>query len=114
MFYSDVLKCAGRMREYRKVPIDRLIAKLNLSKYNVDADLKNEKLKTGKVEILMSQHIGAPANIGNSGAIGIVETYSAAIRIVKVPYFNYGRLYTESLGALVREVLSHLPTKWLQ
>ncbi|SHH43252.1 4Fe-4S dicluster domain-containing protein [Clostridium grantii] len=71
----------GRMREYRKIPIDRLIAKLNLTTYNVDANLSPDRLKVKKVEINMRQHIGAPAvpivkvgdEVYKGNVIGIVD-----------------------------------------
>ena len=55
-----------KSREYRKVPEERLEARLGLSKYNVDAPLQTddywkEKQEIHKVMILLSQHIGAPA-----------------------------------------------------
>ncbi len=55
-----------KSREYRKVPEERLEARLGLSKYNVDAPLQPEDFWKGKsqihkVKILLSQHIGAPA-----------------------------------------------------
>lgn len=49
-------------REYRKAPEERLEARLGLTKYNVDALLKEEPVSVDKVKILLSQHIGAPAN----------------------------------------------------
>ncbi len=56
----------SKSREYRKVPEERLEARLGLSKYNVDAPLQRddywkEKQEIHRVKILLSQHIGAPA-----------------------------------------------------
>ena len=48
-------------RELRKVPEQRLEARLGLSAYNVDAPLKDEVVPVNKVKILLGQHIGAPA-----------------------------------------------------
>ena len=53
-------------REYRKVPEERLEARLGLTKYDVDAPLQSddywmEEHFIHKVRILLSQHIGAPA-----------------------------------------------------
>ncbi len=49
------------MRDYRKIPVNRLIARLNLSRYynNKISDL--QELKADKVKIFLSQHIGKPA-----------------------------------------------------
>jgi Na+-translocating ferredoxin:NAD+ oxidoreductase RnfC subunit len=49
------------MRDYRKVPKERLIARLGLTKYNVEAHLEAEALMIYRVEISLSQHIGSPA-----------------------------------------------------
>ncbi len=54
-------------REYRKVPEERLEARLGLSKYNEEAPLKDERVVVKKVRVKLSQHIGAPA-------ISIVES----------------------------------------
>ncbi len=56
----------GESREYRKVPEERLEARLGLAKYNADAPLLADDWwkKDGhirKVKILLGQHIGAPA-----------------------------------------------------
>lgn len=64
---SDVEPAPVRKsREYRKVPEERLEARLGLSKYDVDAPLQpddcwKEGQEIHKVKILLSQHIGAPA-----------------------------------------------------
>ncbi len=48
-------------REYRKVPMKRLITRLGLQKYNVSAPIMEEVVQPKNVKIMLSQHIGAPA-----------------------------------------------------
>ena len=48
-------------REYRKVPEERLMARLGLTKYDKDAPMDENVVPVSKVKILLSQHIGAPA-----------------------------------------------------
>ena len=48
-------------RELKKVPVQRLKAKLGLSEYDVPAPFVDTTPTTKFVKILMSQHIGAPA-----------------------------------------------------
>lgn len=48
-------------RAFRKAPMERLMARLDLTKYNQPAPLTEEVLSVKKVKILCSQHIGAPA-----------------------------------------------------
>ena len=54
-------KPVGGERQYRKVPMERLMARLDLTKYNKEAPLNDEVVDMKKVRILLSQHIGAPA-----------------------------------------------------
>ncbi len=49
------------MRELRAVPMGRLIARLDLNKYNVDAPLMDTNAAVKQVRIKLSQHIGAKA-----------------------------------------------------
>ena len=51
----------GEEREYRKVPMERLMSRLDLTKYNKEAPLQDEVVAVKNVQILLSQHIGAPA-----------------------------------------------------
>ena len=64
----------GEEREYRKVPMERLMARLDLTKYNSEAPLNDEVADMKKVRILLSQHIGAPAspivNVGDKVEAG--------------------------------------------
>ena len=52
----------GPEREYRKVPMERLMSRLDLTKYNKEAPLDESEVPIQKVKILLSQHIGAPAS----------------------------------------------------
>ena len=54
-------KPVGPEREYRKVPMERLMARLDLTKYNKEAPLDESVVTVSKVKIMLSQHIGAPA-----------------------------------------------------
>lgn len=57
-----VPKPVGEEREYRKVPMERLMARLDLTKYDKEAPLDESRVPIKKVKILLSQHIGAPAS----------------------------------------------------
>ena len=48
-------------REYRKVPEERLMARLGLTRYDKDAPMDENLVDVSKVRILLGQHIGAPA-----------------------------------------------------
>ncbi len=48
-------------RDYRKIPMKRLVSRLGLSKYDVMAPLHEEKLNPKTVKISLAGHIGAPS-----------------------------------------------------
>lgn len=48
-------------RAYGKIPSHRLIERLGLARYDVDAPLVKDELKVKRVRLLLKQHIGAPA-----------------------------------------------------
>lgn len=62
------------MREYRKIPVKRLIKRLGIDSYNLPAPLTEVKFNPERIEIPLSQHIGVPAkpvvNIGDSVIAG--------------------------------------------
>ncbi len=61
-------------REYRKVPEERLMARLALTKYDKEAPLNDEVVVVKRVVINLGQHIGAPAQaivpIGEKVTVG--------------------------------------------
>ncbi len=49
------------MREYRMIPMERLISRLGLKEYDAAAPLSDREVKPKQVKIKLSQHIGVPA-----------------------------------------------------
>ncbi len=62
------------LRNFRKVPEERLEARLGLHEYNKEAPLRDDVVDMKSVKVLLSQHIGAPAKAivqkGDSVACG--------------------------------------------
>lgn len=50
-----------KAREYRRIPMERLISRLGISKYDVEATFKDIKIKPKRLKIMLSQHIGTAA-----------------------------------------------------
>jgi Na+-translocating ferredoxin:NAD+ oxidoreductase RnfC subunit len=48
-------------RDYRRVPVKRLLARLGLERYDVKAPLDTRQITVSKVTLPLRQHIGAPA-----------------------------------------------------
>ncbi len=71
----------SKAREYRRVPEERLLARLGLGRYDKEAVLDDSIRDAGEVKILLSQHIGVPAvakvAVGDTVAIGDVIATAA-------------------------------------
>jgi len=59
---EDLSVDVHEMREYRKVPTDRLISRLNLKDYVTHGLETVIDFEPNRVEIPLKQHIGAPAS----------------------------------------------------
>lgn len=57
------LKPVDNLREYRKIPMDRLTARLGLKDYNVGAPLQEEEAEANLVRIKFMQSIGAKPEV---------------------------------------------------
>lgn len=72
-------------REYARLSLQRLTARLDLARYNVDAPLDESDVKPSKVKIMLSQHIGAPAmctvSVGDSVKVGQCVATAAADKL---------------------------------
>lgn len=58
---DSVWKGVSPYREQRKVPMERLLARLGLSKYDIPAPLEEQDVTGTLLKIRLNQHIGAPA-----------------------------------------------------
>lgn len=74
-------------REYRKVPENRLEARLGLSKYEADAPLDDKVRPVGRVRVLFSQHIGAPASpvVAKGDSVTRGQLIAEAVQGLSVP-----------------------------
>ena len=65
-----------KQREYRTVPISKLVSRLGLKKYDVECPIDDNLVAAKKVKIMLSQSIGAPAvccvNKGDTVKVGDV------------------------------------------
>jgi RnfABCDGE-type electron transport complex C subunit len=57
--HKEAPKEVHSMIEYRKVPTERIISRIGVDEYNVDAPLEKREYRTNFVRIPLSQHVGA-------------------------------------------------------
>lgn len=86
----------SKAREYRRVPEERLLARLGLGRYDKEAVLDDSIRDAQEVKILLSQHIGAPAvasvAVGDIVAIGDVIATAAEGLSVNIHASKAGKI----------------------
>ncbi|HIT89042.1 MAG TPA: SLBB domain-containing protein [Candidatus Merdenecus merdavium] len=82
-----VPKPVGPEREYRKVPIKRLISRLGLAQYDKEAPLDDQLRNVKRVKLMLSQHIGAPAVsiVAKGDEVKMGQTIAEAGKGLSVP-----------------------------
>ncbi len=88
-----------KQRDYRKVPMKRLIERLGLTKYDIGAEFLDEEILPKEVKIKLSQHIGAKCtpvvNVGDVVKIGTM---------IATPNENLGACIHSSIDGKVTSV----------
>ena len=86
-------------RDLRRVPITRLIARLQLSQYDVPAHLTPVTARFTRVELPLKQHVGAPAR----PVVGAGDRVSCGQLIADIPEGALGaRLHASIDGVVTR------------
>lgn len=91
---------AHPVRDYRKVPVSKLVRRLGLEDYNKAAPWDDAVYKPAKVRILMSQHIGAPC----SPAVKEGQKVEKGALVGEVPADKLGCPVHASISGTVRKV----------
>lgn len=87
-------------RQYKRFPVNKLIARLGLQKYNVDAPMEFEEYDFTCVTLPLRQHVGAPA-------IPVVNPGDSVVEGQKVGAIKEGALGANihaSINGIVEEV----------
>ena len=92
------------MRSFRMVPSKRLIARLNLTAYNGTAPLVDIDWHVGEIAIMLSQHVGAPAE----PIVCVGETVKEGQMIGEIRDNSLGAPVHASRDGVVTEVTDRL------
>lgn len=87
-------------RKYRKVPVARLVRRLGLTKYNVDAPITDKEITPARVTISLSQNIGAASHV----IVKKGDTVEAGQLIATAPEDKLGVALHTPIGGRVREI----------
>jgi Na+-translocating ferredoxin:NAD+ oxidoreductase RnfC subunit len=91
-------------REFMKIPVKRLIARLGLVPYNVSAPLVEVDYRPRKVTIPLKQHIGAPAR----PVVAAGQRVERGQLIGEIPDGAMGAAVHASISGVVREVSQNI------
>ncbi len=87
-------------REGRRVPIYRLISRLALNDYDVDAPLSEERIEVDQVKISLKQHIGAPSK----PVVSVGDRVREGDLIADIPPGALGAKIHSSISGTVKEI----------
>lgn len=87
-------------REYRRVPMSRLIARLGLAKYDLPAPILEDELRPSTVRIKLGQSIGAPA----TACVKVGDRVSVGDPVGKFAADKLGTSVHASIAGTVAEV----------
>jgi len=91
-------------RDYRKVPTQRLMDRIDIKRFDKKAPLIKEKLRADEVTILMKQHIGVPA----VPVVSVGDHVEEGEVIAKVPEGSLGANVHASISGKVEFVSNAL------
>jgi Na+-translocating ferredoxin:NAD+ oxidoreductase RnfC subunit len=91
---------ADPYRDYRRVPMTRLINRLGLAKYDVAAPLTAVTTPFSRVTLKLSQHIGVPAR----PVVAVGDTVKMGDLVGKIPEGSLGAPIHASIDGVVKAV----------
>lgn len=94
------LKPVNSQRSFRRVPMERLTARLGLAKYDVPAPLNDALVAAKDVKIMLSQSIGAPS----VAAVKVGDTVKIGDVVGAAPEGKLGVAVHASIDGVVAEV----------
>lgn len=93
---------ANPYRDFRRVPMTRLINRLGLAKYDLPAPLSETSHEYSRVKLMLRQHAGAPA----APVVSLGQKVSAGDLIADIPGDALGAPVHASIQGVVREINS--------
>ncbi len=86
--------------DYRRVPVQRLLSRLNLTEFDVKTGLNDFDLNINFVKLYLSQHIGAKSN----PVVSVGDKVNRGQVIAKIPEGKIGSNIHSSINGVVKEI----------
>jgi len=91
---------SNEFRDYRKVPVPRLLKRIQFDEYNSHADLSTEEISVDEVKLFLLQHVGAPS----VPTVKIGDNVSNGALVADIPEDKLGAKIYSSIDGRVREI----------
>jgi len=91
---------ASSFRDYRSIPVKRLIRRIGVKQYDVKAPIKGWDFTVSKVRIPLKQHIGAPA----SAIVEVGSNVKVGDLIAKIPEGALGANVHASISGTIIDI----------
>ncbi|TAK67459.1 MAG: NADH dehydrogenase subunit [Bacteroidetes bacterium] len=88
------------MYEGRRTPLKQLMQRLGVSEYDHASEFYNSQINAGRVEILLTQHVGAPAQ----ASVQVGDQVQKGQCIAEVPEGKLGANIHSSIDGIVKSV----------
>lgn len=92
------------MRHYRKVPMSRVLSRLDINDYDVAAPFTDKAPDISKVKIPLSQHIGAPA----VPVVKVGDIVKKGVLIGEIPAGKLGARVHASIDGRITEITDYV------
>ncbi len=90
----------NEFRDFRKVPVVRLLKRIEFDEYDSHADLSAEGIRPDEVKLFLSQHVGAPS----LPVVKIGDNVLEGTLIADIPADKLGAKIYSSIDGKVREI----------
>ncbi|MCL4386384.1 MAG: SLBB domain-containing protein [Cyanobacteria bacterium] len=90
----------NEFRDFRKVPVPRLLKRIDLDKYTSHADLSDDKILVNEVKLFLTQHVGVPSQ----PVVKIGDSVSEGMLIADIPDDKLGSRIHASISGKVKEI----------
>lgn len=87
-------------REFRKVPVSRLLKRLEIDKYNSRAELTDYNFKVDEVKLFLTQHVGVPS----MPVVKVGDKVNKGDVIAEIPDGKLGSKIHSSIDGVIKEI----------
>jgi len=90
----------NEFRSFRKVPVPRLLKRIELDEYTSHADLSYDELRVNEVKLFLTQHVGAPS----IPVVKVGDMVTEGTLVADIPANKLGSKIHASIDGKIKEI----------